>query len=235
VPQPCGEIGRADAEEFLPRIKRISVPCGEGSGCGNAFNVSQQQAAASQRKNSLDVAQPQRRTFDRRQAGRDRTGDRHTQRRQSEDRRHDDRQRHHAQCDRLARQTLCAGKQQENGDNTDSNNDELRLADLRSQKPKPLEEIMATALHAKQTWQLGHGDGQARADLEADEDAVADQFDQHAQPQGPGDQAQRRHREGGEAGDLHVALRIAVGHCAHRPGDHQRNRRCGPDCELART
>ncbi len=72
------------------------------------------------------------------------------------------------------------------------------------------------------------------ADLEADEDAVADQLDQRAQPQQPGDQAERRHGEGGEAGDLRVALRVPVGHRADRAGDHQRDGGGRPDRQLAR-
>ena len=67
--------------------------------------------------------------------------------------------------------------------------DRVNPAELAEQQIHTLEEIVATASNAKQTRQLGHGDGQAGAGLEADEDAVADQFDQNAQPQGPGDQA----------------------------------------------
>ena len=50
------------------------------------------------------------------------------------------------------------------------------------------------------------------AGLEADEDAVADQLDECAEAQHPGDHAQRGHRQAGEAGDLRVALRVAAGH-----------------------
>ena len=110
---------------------------------------------------------------------------------------------------------------------------QLHLAELPGKQQRPLEEIVPAAGHAEQARQLGHGDGQPGAGLEADEDAVADQLHQHAQPQQPGEQAKRGHGEGGEAGNLRVALRVPFGHRTHRSGDHQRDRRGRPDRQLA--
>ena len=95
------------------------------------------------------------------------------------------------------------------------------LADLPGEQEHPLEKVMTAAGDAKQARQLGHGDGQTRAGLEADENAVADQFHQRAQPQEPREQAERRYSEGREAGNLCVALRVPFGHCRHRAGNHQ--------------
>ena len=52
--------------------------------------------------------------------------------------------------------------------------------------------------------------------------------------QQPGDQAKQCDGEGGEAGDLGIALRVALSHGPHRSGNHQRNGGSRPDCELTR-
>ena len=48
----------------------------------------------------------------------------------------------------------------------------------------------------------------------------------------PGDQAKRGDGEGGEAGDLRVALRVAVRHRSDRCGNHQRDGGGGSDRQL---
>ena len=129
---------------------------------------------------------------------------------------------------------MLAEDDQPDRDDTDDENDVMHLAELPGKKHDPVKEIMAPACHAKQTWQLGHGDGQAGAGLEAHQDTVADQLHQRAQPQQPGEQAKAGHREGCEARNLRIALRIAVRHRAYRRSYHQRDRRGGSDRELAR-
>ena len=91
---------------------------------------------------------------------------------------------------------------------------------------------MPAAGNAEQARQLGHHDGQAGAGLEPDEDAVADELDQRAQPQGPRKQAKQGHGEPGEAGDLPVAHRIAPRHLRDRAGEHERDGRGRPDRQL---
>jgi hypothetical protein len=93
---------------------------------------------------------------------------------------------------------------------------------------------MSAAGNAEQARHLGHCDRQSGARLESHQDTVADEAHQHAQPQEPRDQAKQRHHAGREAGDLGVALRIAVSHRRNGPRDHQGNRRSRSDCELAR-
>ena len=105
----------------------------------------------------------------------------------------------------------------------DGKHEVMRLAELPGKQHGPFEKIVPAAGHAKQARQLGHGDGQPRAGLEAHEDAVADQLDEHAQPQQPGDQAKRRHGEACQAGDLRIALRVAIRHRPDGAGNHQRD------------
>jgi hypothetical protein len=92
---------------------------------------------------------------------------------------------------------------------------------------------VSAARHAEQAWQLGHGNGQPGAGLEADQDAVADQLHKDAQPEQPGQQAEHGHRECGEAGDLCVVLRIALRHRSHGCGNHERDGRRRADGQLA--
>lgn len=80
---------------------------------------------------------------------------------------------------------------------------------------------MPAARDTDQARQLGHGDRQTGAGLEADEDAVADQLDEFTQPQQPSDQAQRGHREAGEAGDLGETVCVATRHRPDGASDHQ--------------
>ncbi len=123
---------------------------------------------------------------------------------------------------------------QHDRDDADDENEVLHLTELPGQQKGPFEKVVAPALHAKKAWQLGHGNRQAGAGLEAHENTVADQLYQHAQPQQPGEQAERRHREGGEAGDLRVTLHVSLSHGPHRSGNHERDGGSGPDGELTR-
>ena len=219
-----GEICRADAEKFLSRVQVISVLCSEGAGGGDAFNIGEQQASGGQRKNTLDVAQPERRAFQGGQASRNLL-------------------RSLAPREREAQATMAAtidsatiasatglpGRKRSPSTSSriamtpTASTRMLDLAELPGKQHGPLEEIVPAAGHAEQARQLGHGDRQSRTGLEAHEDTVADQFDQHAQPQEPGEQAKYCHREGREAGDLRIALHVPVRHRAHRSGNHERD------------
>ena len=53
------EIGRADPEEFLPRVDRIAVPGGEAARGRDALHIGEQQASRRERDDSLDIAQAQ--------------------------------------------------------------------------------------------------------------------------------------------------------------------------------
>jgi len=70
------------------------------------------------------------------------------------------------------------------------------------------------------------------APLEADQNAVADQAHQHAEPEDPGDQAERRNGKGRNARNLRIADRVARGERSDRTCDHQRDRRGRADREL---
>ena len=98
------EICRADTEELLSRIESISVLGREGAGGRDAFDIGEQQASGGERNNSLDITQPQRRTFQGGQAGRDLSRDRHPERGKAEQGRRDDRQCNDAERDRFSRQ-----------------------------------------------------------------------------------------------------------------------------------
>ena len=115
-------------------------------------------------------------------------------RRQPEQRRANDGQRHDEQRDRPARQPFLAEQQQHDRDRADRKNEKLHLSELPDQHIDPLEEIVSATRHAEQTRKLRHGDGEAGADLEADQDRVADQQRDHAQAQKPGQDAQARRR-----------------------------------------
>lgn len=105
---------------------------------------------------------------------------------------------------------------------------------LPDQLDDTIEEIVAAASDAEQARQLAHDDGEPRPGLEADQNAVADQPDEHAELEQPGEEAQNSHREGSQARDLGIAHRIAAGERADRAGDHQRNRGGRAHCELSR-
>ena len=110
----------------------------------------------------------------------------------------------------------------------------MNLGELPGQQEGSFKEIVAAALHAEQAWQLGHGDGQAGAGLEAHQDAVADQLHERAQTQQPGEETKHGDSKSCEAGDLRVALCITLRHRSHGTGDHERNCGSRPDRKLAR-
>ena len=168
---------------------------GEGTGGGYAFDIGEQQAAGGQRHNALDIAQPQRGQLPAsgKPAGISPVTGTPSAGSPSSDAAN--RQRDNAERDRLPRQQALAEDEQQDRDDSDGQNEDLHLAELPGEQQRPLEKIVAAARHAEQAWQLGHGDGQAGAGLEADQDAVADQLHQDAQPQQPGEQAEPCHRE----------------------------------------
>ena len=85
------------------------------------------------------------------------------------------------------------------------------MAELPNEKIDPFKEIMTATSDSKQARQLGHGNGESRADLEAHKNAVTDQPDEDAEAEQPCEQAKPGHRESRKACDLHIALRIAFG------------------------
>ena len=97
----------------------------------------------------------------------------------------------------------------------------MHLAELPDQQPSPVKKVMPPAGNPKKTWQLSHGDGQASASLEAHKDTIANQLHERAQSQQPSEQAKPCDREGYEAGDLGVSLRVPVSHGSHCPGNHE--------------
>ena len=184
--------------------------CGEGAGGRDAFDIGEQQASGGQRNNAFDIAQPQRRAFQGGQASRNVPGDWHPKRGKPKHGGGDDRQCNDAERDGLAWQQAFAEHQQHDRDDADGKYEVVGLADLPGEQHGPLEKIMPAAGHANQARQLGHRDGEARAGLEADQDAVADQLYERAQSQQPSDQTKYRHREAGEACDLRIVLCVAL-------------------------
>ena len=94
--------------------------------------------------------------------------------------------------------------------------------------------MLAAALDAEELRQLRHGDRQRRAGLEAEQDGLADEVDQRAQPQQPRQHAHRGHDERGQRGDVRPARRVAAGHAGDGDADEHRDRRRGADRQLAR-
>ena len=198
------------------RGSSISVLCREGPRGGHPFDVSQQQETGRQRNYSLDIAQPLRVGPARSGkpagifpvTGTPSNGSRSTV------------------AAMIANVTTpsatgfpgnkpFAQHNQADRDNTDDKNNRLRLAELSEQRPGPVKEVMPATCNPKQNrsnWR--HHNSQAGASLEADKNAVADQLHQGAQPQQPREKTKRRDREGGEACDIGVMLRIALRHCA---------------------
>ena len=97
----------------------------------------------------------------------------------------------HGKPDRLARQKPLAEQQQQDRHKPDRQHDPVDAAELAGELDQAIEEIVPAAGDAEQARQLRHDDGQARAGLEADQNAVADQAHQHAEPENPGDQAEQ--------------------------------------------
>ena len=146
----------------------------------------------------------------------------------------DDRKRNDPERDRLSRQQALAEHEQHDRDDADGKHEVMHLAELPGEQHRPLKKIVPAAGHAKQARQLGHGDGQPRAGLEAHEDAVADQLHERAQSQHPSEHAKRGHSEACEARDLCIALRVAVRHRPHRAGNHERDGGGRSDRQLTR-
>ena len=124
MPQCCCEIGRADAEQLLSGIERVAVLGREGTGGGHALDIGEQQAAGRQRNDPFDIAQPQTRTSQGRQAGGNIARRRHALRRQPQQRCRGDRQCDDAERDRLAGQQALAEYDQQDRDTSDGENED---------------------------------------------------------------------------------------------------------------
>ena len=123
--------------------------------------------------------------------------------------RNEDGQDDNGKPNRSSRQEPCTKQQQRDRCKPDRQHDPVNAAELSDKRDQAIEEIMTAAGNAEQARQLRHDDGQPRAGLEADQDAVADQPHQHAEPEEPGDQAKSRDGKGSNTRNLGVADRIA--------------------------
>ena len=206
----------------------------EGAGGGYALDIGQQQAAGGQRNDPLDITQPEGWACQGGQARRYFPRHRHPKRREPQRGGGNDRQRDNPKRDRFSRQQAFAEYDERDRDDPDDENEVLHLTELPGEQESPFEKIVTPAFHAKQARQLRHRNSQAGAGLETHKNAVADQLYQHAQPQQPGEQAERCHREGSEAGNLRVTLHVPFGHCPHCPGNHERDGGSRSDRELTR-
>ena len=143
-------------------------------------------------------------------------GDGNAERRQAECRCDNDRQDDDRKSDRPARQQALAQQEQQDRHKPDRQHDPVDAAELSDKRDQAIEEIASAAGNAEQARQLRHDDGQARACLEADQNAVADQAHQHAEPENPGDQAEHGNGQRRQARDLRIADRVAAGERADR-------------------
>ena len=226
------EICCADAQKLLPRVQGVSVLGCESASGRDSFDIGQQQTAGGQRNYSLHVTQSEGRARQVGQARRNLSCYWHPKRRKPQQGSGNDRQHDNPERNRFSRQQPFADYDQPERDDADGKNEILHMAELPGQQKRALEKVVTAAFHAEQAWQLGHGYGQARAGLEAHKDAVADQFHQHAQPQQPRKQAERRNSKGSEAGNLRISLHISAGHFPHRSGNHEGNGGSGSDRKL---
>src|SRR5215471_18109729 len=216
-----GQICRADAEQFLPWVENIPGFGGEGAGSGHTFDVGKQKTSGSQRNYSLNIAQSECRPRQTGQPRRDFSCYGHPKCGKTEQSCNHNRQRDNAQGNRPARQQTLAEHKHRDGNETDCENNEVRLPQLPGKQYRPLKEVMTAARHAEQGRQLSHGDSKSGTSLETYKNAVADQFYEHAQPKKPSEQAEPCHREGREAGDLRITLYIALRHCPYGSSDHE--------------
>jgi hypothetical protein len=84
-----------------------------------------------------------------------------------------------------------SGEQSLAGDETgdrgqsEQEDSDVRIRQLRAERPDTLEEVLAAALNAEELGELRHGDGQCRTGLEAEQYRLADEVDERGQPQRP--------------------------------------------------
>ena len=148
--------------------------------------------------------------------------------------RNKDRQGDDDEPDGLTRQKARAKQEQRDRHEPDRQNDPMDIAELAEEPDQAIEEIVPTAGDPEEAGQLRHDDGEPGAGLEANQNAVADQAHQHAEPEDPGNQAQDRHGKGRHAGNLRVSDRIACRQRPDRARDHQRDRRGRTNRKLTR-
>ena len=118
-----------------------------------------------------------------------------------------------------------AEEQEHDRRNSNCQYEQIDVADLTCKPDRPVEEVVAATGYAEQARQLAHYDCEPGPRLEADENAVADQTDENAELEKPGDQAKHRHRECRKARDLCEAYRVPSGQRPDAAGDHERD--CG--------
>jgi hypothetical protein len=110
----------------------------------------------------------------------------------------------------------------------------IRFGKLASQNDNALEELLTASLHAKQLGQLRQGDRERSARFETEQDCLADEVDERAEPQNPRDQAHDRDQNRSERSNGDKPRRIASGHVGNCHPHEHRDRRRGSDRELTR-
>src|SRR5436305_14477509 len=110
----------------------------------------------------------------------------------------------------------------------------MDIPDLTRKPDRPVEEVVPAASHAEQVRQLTHHDCEPGPRLEADENAVADQTDENAELEKPGDQAKQRHSACRKTGDLCESYRIPSGQGSDGTGHHEPDRGGRADCKPPR-
>ena len=196
------QVRRAQAEQLLARVDLVAVRLRQRAGRGDALHVRQQHAGERQRDHPVHVAQPQPRHVEVGQALRQRADDLEPEVSQRRHRQHDDGDHHHEQRDRAARQEFLPQQQHRQRGETEGQHGEVGVGELAPQDGDALEEAFPAPLDPEQLGQLGHGDRQRRAGLEAEQDGLADEVDERAQPQEPRQRAHAGDDQRGQRRDV---------------------------------
>ena len=146
---------------------------------------------------------------------------RHAQLAQGTHRHHHEGERHQQQGHRTARQPPFSQYQQGQGDETTTEHDEMRVAELTGKHPDAGKEVLTAARHPKEFRQLRHGDAERGAGFKPHQNRFADEIDQSAQPQRPRQHAHTGDKQGSQSGDARPAHGIAIGHARHGYPDEQ--------------
>ena len=136
VPERGQEVGAAEGEQLPAHVHVVAVLARERPRRRHALDVAEQQARRRERHDAVDVARPDARQADGRQAGRYRAHGGHPVLGEVEDGARDDRERHHGERHRPARQQPVSQEQQRERAGRHGEDDGVGVAQLVRQRSR---------------------------------------------------------------------------------------------------
>jgi hypothetical protein len=135
------KVRRSQPEKFLSYVQAVAMLGCKTAGRGHTFNIGEQQAAGRNREEIIKFQQPEGWQPESRQSSRNFSGDGYALRRKAKHGYHRDRQRHDREPHRLARQETLAEQQQQDGNDTDEQHEQIDVTKLTGEPQRAIKKM----------------------------------------------------------------------------------------------